>query len=567
MKQQRIQKHIGWLLMVSISIGVVMAAYIWRAPRKPMSRFAPEQTLAYVEIEDPSRLVRELSSAQGWQAVARQMGWPSRRSLVKLFSHFLSNSSNWQWLLAARWALVVTGLEIDDNNLTPHWCLVIESDRLSDDMQRHIEIQMNSLADRLLGQWVEESSEYAGRLIRRHRRPQQDQSIAWSSFDDIVLVGNRLGPLQRVLDTYDKKQAPLERNSVFQRLRAIDSGSSLLFGYVSTNRIAAGFEQIPWPDRDRLRPERLARLFWQTLFSAFDISLSYRLQVQAGSVLERIHVLNTPESLPATIVSGATTQRGIRSLILIPADAQSLMIVRPANFEQQLQALDDALKQRLSAFSNLALRETLVRLKLSLGLDGTDTIADAIGDEIAIVETARGDFLVTVQAKRKGKLASLVGKYLQRDGAVFTTIPYQGVDIYRPSTEGSKACCFVDEWLIIGSFDSVKDAIDAHQSEADSKHLSGLKALIEQEANGAFEISMRLNRETEAARLASLLQSLTGQTQTSNQLLAILRSLPPTIRTTRAWSDGVLIETRSALGELVFIFLADALAGLAMQSD
>ncbi|MCS6805564.1 MAG: hypothetical protein RMM98_15720 [Acidobacteriota bacterium] len=552
--------------MISVAIGAMVAAFIWRAPRKPLSRFAPEQALAYVEIEDPNRLVRELSSAQGWQAVARQMGWPSSWNWLNALAAAFSDHSDWQWLLSARLALVITGLEIDSTTLTPHWCLMIEPDELSGELQQRIEEQTKSLANRVLGQWTERSAEHAGRIVHSYNGQEQDRRLVWCSFDDLVLAGNHPDSIRRILDTYDQKQPSLERNPTYQRLRAIDRGASPLFGYVSTHRIATASKQIPWLDRNQLMPERLARLFWQTFFSAFDISLSYRLQVQGGTVVERIHVLNTPGSPLASIVSDATAGTQIRALALIPADAHSLMIIRPADLEQRLQALDDALKQRLSAFSHLALRETLARLKLSLGLDRDDTIADAVGNEIAIVETARGDFLLIVQAKRKGKLAALVGKYLQRDGAALTTIPYRGVEIYRSSIEGSKACCFVDDLLVIGSFDSVKNAIDAHQNEGDSKSLSALKALIEQEAVGSFEISARLGRATEAMRLAALLHNLTGRTEESHHLIPMLRSLPPTIRTTRAWTDGVLIESKSALGELVFMLLAEALANVATQA-
>jgi hypothetical protein len=105
--------------------------------------------------------------------------------------------------------------------------------------------------------------------------------------------------------------------------------------------------------------------------------------------------------------------------------------------------------------------------------------------------------------------------------------------------------------------DLIKWVIDARQRRTTLEQAPEIKAMIDQHARGAVEISIRLDRSEEARRLEHLLQRLSLRPVEASQILDQLRSLPPTIRTTRLSAEGVLSETRSSLGEIPFWLIED----------
>ncbi|MBI3950275.1 MAG: DUF3352 domain-containing protein [Acidobacteria bacterium] len=546
------------LFLTALVIGGIAAILVWRPRSEPLSQMVPDGALAYVEIEDPAKLAEQFSTTQAYQALAPKLGWPQRLSGIEFLRGFMDltglRQQGLEMLLSAHVALAVTGVEIEGGQFRPHLTLLFQPKAPPQVVEKWMVAQLKPLADRVYGPPVEEASDYAGRKIHSYKSPDGSRRIAWCMTDRVALIANHADAIQQILDIQDHRKPSLDNFTDFQRLRAART-NPLIFGYVNTQPIARKLQQFTWPTDLSASPERLAVDALEILLTAFNISLAYRLEVENGVVVERYH-LPRPLELHLEPAAGAS-ETHFYSLQFIPQQSRSFTILRLGDLEPLSQDLDSALNRRLSVVSSIALREIIIRFKRTWGLDERDTIVDALGGEIALVEGNHPELLFIMQAKRKSKLVALVGKYLQRGGASTRSVQYDGFDIYTSTHESRKAFSFVDDLLLAGPLELVKWAIRARQQSASIDHVWDLRASIERYGQGAVEISVRLDRQEEARRIAAALQRTSSRPQDVNQILSLLRSLPPTIRTTSLSDKDLVTETRSPLGELPFLLIGN----------
>ncbi len=535
-------------IIVMISVAVPM---MWRRSRLPLARLAPNKTLAYFEVEDPHRLLKALSSMQAWSALAPMLGLPSQISGVNYLQFIPSCLSELKFLLSAEMALVITGVEMTGDTISPQLCFLLRFEATPGGLSQELETQLKRVADYVYGQWTQAEYEYNGNLIRCYQTQHNSREIAWCIIDSLVLVGNNQNSLKEILDTQARRRPSLEETADFQRMIVNAPASDLLFGYVSTAPISEPLTQVSWPRGSIPDPDQLAHRLMRIFLAAFDITAAYRLEVADGKIVERV-LFRSPFQFDYETSPGDLPGASYRSLPYIPKQSRSLTILRVGNIEQRLEKLESLLNRSLSTVSSIALRELLIRSKLAWGLEAHDTIADTLGDEIAVVQGNQSELLFILHASKKAKLASLIGKYLQQDGGAVQSEAYANREIYTSTTDGRRAFCFVDNFLLAGPVELVQWAIDAHQQGSSLDQDHEITLLLEKYGENALEISIRLDPGEEVQRFAAVLEETHLPAPDTKKIMNLLHSLPPTIRTTYLTPEGILIETRSALGEVPF---------------
>lgn len=559
--QHRFRRRWVAYLLATILLSGMAISLVFRPEKEPLSRWAPDGALAYLELQEPLTLAEHLWQTQAWSRLAPQLGWPPKPAGLGFWRQFIHvagfRPENLEILLTARLALVVTGVDIVGGEITPHVAFVLEPKAPIDQVETWMQAQLRALADRAYRSWTEETRDYAGRSLHIYRSRMNSRQLVWCVLDRVAVVANQPDTIQVIIDVHDRRRQSLADNDLFRRLRAAQPDAAPLFGYLSTRPVAQGLQRSTWPTDSSSSQTQLLTQALQIVFTAFDLSLTYHWQVEEGLVVERYHLLAPAEVHQQLSLLLESRDTALRSLAFIPRDSRSLTILRLGGLDQFLKKLDVALSRRLSAISSLALREIILRLKRTWGLNEQDTIADALGDEIAVVEGNHPELLFIIRAKRKLKLAALIGRYLQQQGAAVHTAEVAGLEIYGSTEPTRRSFCFVDEMLLMGPMELVKWAIEARQRGATLEQATEIKTMIDRHARGAVEISLRWNRDQEAQRLAHLLQGLSSRPAKADQILDQIGSLPPTLRTTRLSAEGIVSETRSPFGEMPFWLSAE----------
>jgi hypothetical protein len=376
--------------------------------------------------------------------------------------------------------------------------------------------------------------------------------------DRTLLIANREEAIQLSIDTVARRRPSLEVNPRFQTLRSAQKNGSLVFGYFSTQGISQILKEARRASKNATPQRQLLSGFGGLVLTTLDFSVAYEMHVEAGLMVEQYYLEEPPERRLDLTENLKVPESDLQSLKLIPGGIKGFTILRCSDPSQTVDFLVKTLTHRLSTVSRAAVEGIVPQVKRSLGLSPDDTILDALGGELAIIEGDHPGLLFIASVKKQAKLAALVGKYLQHDGAKVLQTQYHGFDIYSSSDQRRQSFCFLDEHLLAGSPALIQQVIDALLSQATLIHDLNVMAMIQQAPPGAFEISMRFDREGHARIIQDFATWLTRSGHTSQtidptRLRALLESLPPTIRSSRSSSQGIYTETRSPLGEFLSV--------------
>jgi hypothetical protein len=351
------RRWVAYLLVVMVLSGIAIS-FTFRPRKEPLSRLAPDDALAYLELEEPLTLAEQLSQTQVWPRLAPLLGWPQNPAGVGFWRQLItivgSGQQNLDVLLKARMALVITGVDIIGDEITPHVAFLLQPAAPVDEVETWMQAQLRALADRAYGSWTEETSDHAGRSIHVYRSRIHSRQLAWCRLDRVAVVANQTDAIQLIIDTHDQRRPSLENNQLFQRLRATRPETAPLLGYLSTQPMARQLQSSTWPADSSSSQARLLTHALQIFFTAFDISLTYHWQVEEGLVVERHHLLGSPEFHQELGHLLETPDTAPRSLEFIPRDSKSLTMLRLGDPERVLEKLDTMLSQRLSAISSIA---------------------------------------------------------------------------------------------------------------------------------------------------------------------------------------------------------------------
>lgn len=552
--RRSIIKPVGLALAVlAVASAIVLMAWQGREMREP-SELAPAHSLAYLEVPDVANVLERLSTTRWWHALAPRLGWPANLAGLGTLRHFLSFHGraldDWMPLLRARLAVVVTGVDIADDGLTPHLAFLIQAPMASRELESWLDERLRSLADEAYRRWREDTLHHAGRTIHEFQSIETPRRIIWCVDGRTAIIANRLDVMRRIIETSDRMNPSLADQPQFQRVRAQSPPSALVFGYLTTSPIKEELQRTLWPSDRSLSPTRFIFKMLQFFFSTFDTTISYHVDIEDGLVVERTR-LSWSRELRGELASLETMVPGPpATLRFIPRQCQSFTVLRLGDVERLSHEINVLLHRHLSTVASVAFQEMLLRFKRHLGLDPQDTVVDALANEIAVVEGPDSDLLFIARVKRRAKLAALIGKYLRHGGASVRTLAIGTRTIYASTHRERLAFSLVDDMLLMGPLDLVRWALQARDSRATLDADPMITRMIERYGRQAVELSIRWDHSDEERTLAHLIERL-SLTLPTDDLDEIIRSLPPTLRTTSLTEDGLVSETRSPFGEFL----------------
>ncbi len=512
---------------------LALLAVAWHSFTRPpeLLSCAPAAALVYIEVADVSRLLDRLRTTHAWQKL----------------SPFVPDVAVWRvpWLGRSQIAFVVTGFDLDGEQLTPHWAVLVRS---SDAWgAAALGRELESLARKLLGPVTTEIVDDPPLRITRYRDALDRRTLAWTTVKGVLVVANRDETLRRVSETAAKQRPSLGTDSRFRALRAIVDGNSPIVGFVSGEALRSLGERNATISSPPSAPRRLAREFLGAIVSSLSPVLAFAADVQQGDVVSR-YIVGLDPTLSRRFVPLVNGQTDLKSVALIPADVRRVTVYRFGDLAGCARAVEEAVTERLSPLGQIAVREVIGRMKRSLGWDASDTLGDALGNEIAIVEREDEPPLLIIEAREKAKLAMLVGKYL----GPLREETYRGYGIFSAAQQPHSAFCFVSEHLLIGHRRDIHAVLDHRSRRSSAADDPPLAAVLRPQAHGAFEVMISFD-PSEVVRAVLTLRDLMGSSDEMppprrDALHQAVRELPPEVRTSRWRAEGFYSESRSPLG-------------------
>ncbi len=557
----RRRKIVG-LLLVLIGIGGLLLHRAIAERRSPIE-LAPQTALFYLEVRDPDRAFQGLRTTRAWRDLLS--GAPEREVLKALLA---ADRREWVELLRSPMALLITGLEWEGEMLRPHLAVLWTTERSDAALSHFAQEHLLALARRAYGDVTLDSMRHLGTPIFGYRARRSGRGLFWSVREKVLILATHPDVIRAILETAEGHRPSLKTHPRLSRLRqAVERTSpeetpgrswwthartSPVWGWVSGEALARGAHSLPDTTSPLLRDLRRA------LFSAFAVNVTFTLEFEEGEVVVRSLLDLDPKIVeryrPLLDVPAPLTDEAI--LRLIPMRTRHFTVYRWTDAAELAEALEETLTASLSEPLARALKGTLARMRRAFGWDPSDTIADALGSALAVVDTGDPMLLLIIEVRNVPKVAALIGKHLKHTGASVRERSVRGVPIFTSDAHPERAFAFLKGHLLMGhphQIERVILACDARETMSDDPVVRARLATAQ-----GFEIMVIFEQEETARALGRTLErlgqalSMSIRAPDAEAVHRLAARWPPTLRVSALRPEGLWSESRSLLGVLSF---------------
>jgi hypothetical protein len=560
------------ILLILLSAVLLVAGYLAlrRPPRDQMERYVPATTLAYIEVSSLGDLVDGLTSTRVWEEMAPALGMSSQLSHVGSAADIVGRLGIGpdEAVLAGRgqFAFAMTGLDAESRatseeaeiHFKPRFALVIQTHSTPEVAARLVRESAGTAARYLYGDSVrEEQREYQGVELRVFHRPDSDRQLFTAATGTLVVIANHDTAIKACLDAIAGRVQQLADDQTLRSHRSAVDRDAAVVAFVT----GSGCEKLAqlgpalFASRFTTDPDRIqaaANLFGHMSKQAVQ-GLLYGSQFTSDGVTDRYLTILTPQVAAAVADSlKAGPQPRPQSLELVPRNISDFTVLNVHQVGALPERTLKTLNPRLDLVAGLALRELVIGFRKRLGLEPSESLGGALGDELTIVrfnDTEPIVMLMKVRA-REEVIGPLV-RYLQQGGSV-TILHHKGVEISASSNPDQRAAAFIGDYLVLGTGPQLQLIVDAHESGATVAGDDRLFRVVGSTLPGSI-LSCRPDA-TDAARMMLSFSELTRATDGAPDLLEtesirrVLERIPPSVSVTQFREDGIYTESTSAAG-------------------
>ena len=422
------------MLLVCLIIG---GFFILRRPaRVAMERYVPADALAFVEIGSLADLVDGLTGTQAWRELAPVLGLSSQLQQVGLAADLVGRSGLGpdEAVVAGRaqLAIAITAIESDAGetdegpylHLKPAFALVIETHTSNETAARLVRDRALIIAQRIYGETVIGRTEgYQGSELRIFEGPGDRRQLVASNHGTVILISNQADAAKRCLDAIAGRAPTLAEDATLKSMRLELARDPAIFAHVT----AAGIEKLVdlWPllVADRGADPDSINVFTdliEHLSKQAGPGLLYTLEFEGGGVTEKYLTALRPQIASALTQPLKPPEGAVfGSLPLIPKNIESLTLLSVENAGELPERVFKQLSPAVDIVAGVALREFVINVKKQYGLGASESVGDAIGSEMALVnfgdDQPRAMLLRVNDRTRAGTNGQQVRQ--QRDGA------------------------------------------------------------------------------------------------------------------------------------------------------
>ncbi|HEX5736536.1 MAG TPA: hypothetical protein VF131_27135 [Blastocatellia bacterium] len=550
-------------------VGVAVSAYfaLRRPPRVEMGRYVPASALAYVEINNFSDLVGGLTSTKAWQELAPALGISDDISQVGLAADLMGRTGvgRDEAVIAGRaqLALVLTGIEAESGtgeegayiNLKPRFAAVVETHSSSAVARRLAEKQATALARNSFGESInEERRDYFGAQLLIFPGPRPDRQLVAASSGSVIIISNHIASVETCLDAIAGRAPAIAEDATLRERRGEVDADGAVFAFITEAGIEKLIEVLPalLASRFTTDPDRVSSIanLLDHLLKQTTSGLLYSAQFESGGVTEKYLTVLRP-NVAAAIAEPlkSATRANLESLNLVPRQVEDFTIL---NVEGVGELPDRMLKQlvpRLDVVAGLALREFVLSLRKQFGLEATDRVGDALGNEVTLVRFGGSEpTAMIVRVKDKPKIVPILERYLAEGGSKTSTVEYNAVQVSVSSHEDNRAAAFVGEFLILATRDQIAKMIDAEANNDGLGHDERLAQVLTNPPARATIISYK-PEVRDAAEMMMAVAAITKSGPADQSAIdAALDRVPPSLSFTEFRDYGIVTQSRSAVG-------------------
>ena len=536
-------------------------------PRVPMERYIPANAIGFIEIDSVGDVVSGLTGTSAWRDLAPALGISSQISQLGSAADFIGRTglgpAEAVILGRSQYAAVVTGLDAESSssedrlniNLRPRFCLIAETHSKPEVASRLVKERTSIIAHRIFGESVSESSvDYAGDELLIEELQGTHRKLVSAASGSLILLGNDVDSLKSCLDTIRGRSASLAADPVLTRNRSEVDRSAAVFAFVT----ASGIEKLlplalgDTASRFTTNADRIALTagLSEHLSKQAITGFLYSQEFSSGGTTEKYLTALKPEiagDLAEIMRPDSRPDAGLP----MPEGAQYVTRLSVKHIGDLPDRILRQLSRRMDLVAGLAMREFVKAFHKGLGLDVNDSIGDAVGSDVTVVQFGGDEpTAMLIDVRDRERLLPLVNKYLTASGYEVSSENQQGADVMRSTNPDGRAAVFLDNTLVLCSRDQINKILGAGNNKSSAVDASAEACLVRSK-----------NSVREAGEMMLAIARLTRVSDGSEELLdpeplrSALGRIPKPVSFTQFRESGVYTESRSAFGSFALIGL------------
>jgi hypothetical protein len=465
------------------------AAWIyWNWPRRTdLSRYAPADSLAYLEVNDLAALTNGIEQTQAWQALAPPIGAPAKLS------------PNRFWTTLARWtgigyidailfartqvAVVFSGAEGNQTGSTltikPLTTFIIETHTSQRRMKPAVERHLEELARRVYKDPVFVRKRIQNTEFEEWTSPDGTHQIVFAFIETAAIVGNDETSVMHSMQARMGSIGSLSQIAEFTAAHdRTQTPTAAVFGFISQPGIKS-FLQAYALYRSGSSPDAAAgaRIFADT-FGGLVKHVGWSASFRDQFVEDRCSIALV-DGAADKIRTSIQPERGpdFSNLPFIPPDAYSFSLYRLHDAAGFWSDFNAAVSAHTDVLGSIAARPMLKSVLKSYGIDDPDLFARAVGTRLQTVRfEENGAAVLVADAFDPPQLRKLALRRLGKD-ARHEAI---GDAELLVSAAGDWASAFAENSFLTGPADLVRRCLSAH---AEKQSMSSAEAFRKSQAN------------------------------------------------------------------------------------
>jgi hypothetical protein len=558
----------GIVILLITALGIY--ALMHRVQRVPMERYAPADSLAILEIDSLTDLTDGLTSTTAWKELAPALGissqWRQVGSVLELAGVTGIGPNEARLLGRAQWSVVVTDLKVETGNseegpflhIRPRLAVVAETHLTPAEAADIVKRRASIIAARIFGNGVvEDVRTYDGAPTHVFGTPGNDRVLVAASSGTAIVLANGEEPAKRCLDVIAGGAPSLAQDSELRNARAALDSNAELFSFVSRRGLQKLVELAPLAMSNSVSADSVTATveLLQHLSEQASQGMAYSARFVDGGVKEQyLWALRSQVADGLIEAARPSADRSLFALKLVPEDVRSISVLnldRPGDFPERL------LKQlapRVDVVLAVALREAVISLKRDYGLRPSESLGDAIGSQVELIDFEDGEPRATlIRVTDRMRLEPIVSAYLSRDGSTVQKSQENDAEVLASNGDEHRAAAFIGDLLILGTRDQVRRVIQVSGDQQTLLSDSKASATLGSAPANALLVSYA-QRDSGAGELFLGLSRLLRVTDGSREILEqpalrkALAKLPASTSFTELRESGLYTESQSAVG-------------------
>ncbi len=419
------RKKIVLSLIVILLIAIGLWFYTRRVQRVLLASYVPQSALGYLEINDWPRLLDRFTSTVAWQRLAPVYGIDNKLNFIGK-AGWLANLTGFgepAILARTQFALVVSGLEVNGEEVRPRVALIAETHSDAEDLRKVLDKRLPELARRVYGREVRETGEYSGVPVISFAGENPGRRIFSAQIEGGLILANHSEPLRACIDTRLGRTPSMADNFYLENARPLIGADSDIFGFITGEGVTRllGFGAFLLSN-SALRSTGITEILDEVLSdlaSRTSDGIAYSTTFKNGETLDRYSLLFKPDLVESIRSVIKVNPSEPQSLNFIPSAVKDVTIFNVENPDKTLDGIEAAVSARIGVGHSFLLHQFMLGARgVFLGMKSGDSLQTAIGNEIASFSPAKDAqervWLIAIRDRQQA--VRIIERYLSQSG-------------------------------------------------------------------------------------------------------------------------------------------------------